>query len=144
MADFSHLKNLDVQAKTTRYQMDQITVNGMAPVFIVASATEANKPYFNALLKKANQASKAVRRGKISSDLISKNRAEDRDLYPKHIILGWEDVLDSDGATVPYSKAEAKELIESLPDWLFDDLRTFCGDPANFADTLDVEIIAKN
>lgn len=146
MADFSHLKGLDVSTdKTAEFHLHQITVNGKTPVLIVAPATEANKPYFNALLKRAGKSARQVRAGAISSGMIAENRDEDRDLYPKHVVKGWRDVIDGKtGEDVKFSAKECRAFLEALPDWLFDDCRNFCGNPANFTDVVDVEVHAKN
>ena len=146
MADFSHLKALEVSSeKTARYTLHQITVNGKTPTLIVAPATEANKPYFNALLKRAGKISSALRAGSINAGMIEQNREEDSALYPLHVVKGWEDMIDGKtGKGVNFSKEECANFLSELPDWLFDDLRTFCGNPANFAELMDVEINAKN
>lgn len=144
MVDFSHFSSLKVKDNTARYEMDQITIQGESPVLIVSPATEDNKPYFNELLKRAASTSRKFKRGKISVDMLSQNREEDRGLYPIHIIKSWEKVYDSSGEPVPFSVDAAKEFVAMLPTWLFDDLRAWCGEVANFIDTLDVEITAKN
>jgi len=141
MADFSYLKSLDVGGtQTTVYDMSQISINGLTPKLTVAPATDANKPYFNEVLRLANKASKSMKRGRVSASMISENRNDDRSLFPKYILKGWTDVQGSDGVDVQFSVAEAKEFIEALPDWLFDDLRSFCGDPANFVNSVDIDV----
>ena len=146
MADFSHLKTLDVSTdKTARFTIHQITVNGKTPTLIVAPATDANKPYFNALLKRAGKSVRQIRSGSINAGMIDENREEERALYPKHVVKGWEDMLDgTSGKDVPFSKSECAEFLGQLPDWIFDDMRTFCGNPANFTELMDVETKAKN
>lgn len=146
MADFSHLKVLEVSPdKTARYTLHQITVNGKTPTLIVAPATEANKPYFNALLKRAGKMAGALRAGNINAGMIEQNRGEDYDLYPRHVVKGWEDMVDGKtGKDVAFSKEECANFLSELPDWLFDDLRNWCGNPANFAELMDVEVNAGN
>lgn len=145
MTDFSHMKALDVSAdKVREYTFHQITVNGRSPVLTVAPATEANKPYFNALLKRAGKTSRALRVGAVNSGMIEENREEDKELYPRTIVKGWHDVLDADGAEVKFSREECAQFLSALPNWVFDDFRNYCGDPANFADLLDIEVTAKN
>ena len=145
MADFSHLKKLDVSVgQTTEYVFNQITVNDKSPVLIVAPATEANKPYFNALLRRAGKTTRQVRSGSINIGMLEDNRTEDRSLYPKHVVKGWRDVTDAGGDDVPFSVESCTDFLTALPDWLFDELRSFCGNPASFADVLDSEATAKN
>ncbi len=145
MTDFSHLKELEVTAeKTARYTLHQITVNGKSPTLIVAPATEANKPYFNRLLKRAGKSARQVRAGAISANMLDENREEDKELYPKFVVKGWEDMIDAKGADTTFSVSICAEFLNALPAWLFDDCRNFCGNPANFTDIMDVEINAKN
>ncbi len=145
MADFSHLNVLEVtQDKTARYTLHQITVNGKTPTLIVAPATEANRPYFNALLKRAGKSAKAIRAGAINAGMVEDNRDEDKDLYPRFIIQGWEDMIDATGKDTAFSKTECVDFLDQLPSWIFDDLRQFCGNPANYTELMDVEISAGN
>ncbi len=145
MADFSHLTVLEVtQDATARYTLHQITVNGKTPTLIVAPATEANKPYFNALLKRAGKSAKAIRAGAVNSGMIEENRDEEQELYPRYIIKGWEDMIDAAGNEVDFSREECVDFLSKLPSWIFDDLRQFCGNPASFTELMDVEINAGN
>ncbi len=146
MADFSHLKALEVTSdKTSEYVFHQITVNGLTPTLIVAPATEANKPYFNALLKRSGKAAKALRSGgTLSAGMIAEGRDEDRELYPRFIIRGWEDMTDKDGSGVKFSSKEAANFLQELPDHVFDGLRAHCVDTTNFSELLDIQVSSKN
>lgn len=144
MADFSYLKTLDVVERTAEFTLHQIAINGVSPTLVLASATEANKPYFNALLKRAGKSARQVRAGAVSASLIEENREEDKALYPKHVIKGWTGVTDANGADVTFSSDDCIDFIAQLPNWLFDDIRNFAGNPANFTDLIDVEVNAKN
>lgn len=142
MADFSHLSQFDVRLdKTSRYVLYQISGE---PVLIVAPATEANKPYFNAVLKRARRSSRAIQAGAVNLGMISENRTEDRQLYPEHIVVGWDGVVDKDKNPVDFSLDNCRAFLRALPDWIFDDLRQYCGNPNNFVDQIDVEDVAKN
>jgi hypothetical protein len=148
MANFENLKKLDVtKDKTATYTIGQVIVNDQSPILTVAPATEANKGYFNALLKRASKSARQVAAGKVSAVLIAENRDEDRALYPSYIVKNWSNVFDSSGDEVPFSKEACEEFLEALPDWLFDDLRNFCGKPDNFVDATalnGLENVAKN
>lgn len=145
-ADFSHIKSLDVSTeKPARFKLHQITVNDVTPTLLVVPATETNKPYFNALLKRSGKSARAARSGTISLGMIADNRKEERDLYPQHVIVGWEDMVDGrTGEEVEFSKAECINFLVNLPNWLFDDIRAFCSNPASFVTELEVEVVAKN
>lgn len=144
MADFSHLGQLDVGASTADFTIHQITIDGKSPTLILKPATEANKGYFNVLLKRAGKSARKVRAGSINSGLVEENRDEDRDLYPKFIVVGWKDVLDVNGVEVDFNLEDCIKFLAQLPNWVFDDIRNFAGDPSNFIEMIDLEINAKN
>ena len=127
--DFS---NLDVQkdtvAEMTLYQIES------HPVLTLSPAAQANKPYLNALLKRNKHMARALKAGAVDATTLDQNRDEDRELYAKYIIKGWKNVLDTDGKGVPFSQSAADQFLKALPDWLFDEIRTFAGDVNNFVD----------
>ena len=140
--DFSHLKQLDVKNKTASCPLYQLAGE---PVLTVKAATEANKPYFNAVLRRSRRNIKAVQAGAINPAMIAENREEDRELFPAHVITGWTGVLDARGEEVPFSREACAEFLQALPDWIFDEMRNFAGNAANFTDTvIDVGGKAKN
>ncbi len=137
MSDFSHLHRLDVGvAETVDYQLYQIDGE---PTLEIAPATEANKPYFNAVLRRQRKNVRALSAGSISPGMIASNRDEDRSLYVAHIIKGWRDVMDVEGKEAPFTPDNVQGFLGALPNWIFDDLRTFAGNPANFLDDGIVE-----
>lgn len=143
MTDFSHLEKLDVAGeKTATYTLYQLAGE---PTLLVSSATESNKPYFNALLRKSRRNVRAVQAKNINAGTISENRDEDRALYAEHIVKGWEGVKDSKNNTVEFNKENLKDFLEALPNWLFDEVRNFASRPENFIeDVIETEDIAKN
>lgn len=145
MVDFSHVQQLEVTSeRTVPFTLHQITINGKTPVLHVAPATDANKPYFNALLKRASKVGRAVKAGKMTAAMLEENREEDRDLYPRHVIKGWDDVLEAGGEYVPFGTDACHDFIAALPNWVFDDVRNFCGEASNFVEVMDVQVVAKN
>jgi len=139
MSKFGHIKSANLTAeKTVEYTMHQITVNGKSPTMIVKPASEINKGYFNALLKRSARLQRKVQAGRIDAATIAENRNEDRDLYPVHVIVGWKDVVGEDGQDVPFSSQDCADFLGAIDNFIFDDLRNFCGTPTNFADGLDV------
>ncbi len=146
MADFSHLGQLEVSTdKTAKFVLHQITVNGLTPTLIVAPATEANKSYFNALLKRASKSARAIRAGTVNAGMLDESREEDRALYSKHVIKGWEDMVDGKtGKVTDFSVTECEAFLAQLPNWLFDEIRQFCGNPASFTELMDIEVSSKN
>lgn len=144
MTDFSYLKKVDVKNNETKeYHISQISVSGKTPVLLVSAATESNTLYYNALLRDAIKNARKVRKGGVSAEMMKKNRDQDRELYPKHVIKGWRDIVDADGNEVPFSQEACSDFVNQLPDWIFDDIRNYCSDPTNFVDEFDLDITIK-
>lgn len=140
MANFSHLKKLEVSGnKTVEFTIFQIEGE---PSLHVVAASESNRGYFNELLRKGG---KRQAKKKVDAATVKSNREEDRVLYAKHIVKGWTGVNDANGKEVEFTEGECLGFLSSLPDWLFDELRAFASDIQNFIDApIDVEEKAKN
>jgi hypothetical protein len=140
--DFSHLKKLDVVDKTARFTIAQMASE---PVLIMKPGTEANKLYFNAILKRSRSSMAAIRRGTVTERQIAESREKDRQLFPKFVVVGWENVTDREGNQVPFTPDNCEQFLRALPDWIFDDIRNFAADNANFfGEPIDIEETAKN
>lgn len=140
--DFNYLKKLDIKSKTAQYSIYQIEDE---PVLTLRPATEANKPYFNAVLKRSRRNIRAVQSGAINNKILSENRDEDRELFPRYVITSWKGIKDSQGKDVEFSIESCRSFLEALPDWVFDEIRSFAGNSANFAgEVIDVETKAGN
>lgn len=144
MADFSYLKKLDVTNKVQECVLFRLDGK---PTLLVKPATENNKPFYNAVLRKARKTQKAVAAGAIDVNLLSSNRDDDRQLYSELIITGWKGIIDASGKPVEFNQVNCLEFLHALPDYIFDeDVRQFCTNPANFTNQagMDVEATAKN
>lgn len=149
MADFSHLKQLDVtRDMRSRFTLHSIQVNGVSPTLILRPATEQNPAYFNALIKRNRKAAQIIQAGGVTAGLIAQNRNEDRELFPAHVIDGWENMLEADGAEVPFNLQNCRDFVNALPDYIFDTVRDHAGTHRNFVpdapDPGEVEELAKN
>lgn len=152
--DFSHLNVSN--GRTAKLVMHQISVGGNTPYLVLKPATDATKAYYNHVLKRSGKNARQVAAGAINAGMIEENRKEDRELYPLHIIIGWgyedEDgtdhpgvMPDAEGADTKFSPDACRDFINALPNWLFDDVRQFAGNPLNFVDDgFDPEVAAKN
>lgn len=58
--------------------------------------------------------------------------ARDRALFPKHVVVGWDNVVDSEGQRVPFSVEACSDFFEALPLWILDDVRLFALTASNF------------
>lgn len=143
MVDFSHLSNLEVKgSKLADFELSRL--EGY-PVLTMAPATEANKPYFNAMMKEGQKAFKRVKHGGVTAAALSESRKLSRKLFPRFVIKSWTGVVDLKGNEVPFSKEACEDFLKALPDYIFDEVRDFAGEISNFLDEpLDVEDTAKN
>lgn len=144
MPDFSQIKKLDITADKTAVFIFYNIVG--EPELTVRPATEVNKQFFNALLRRARKNNKAVQAGAINAGMISANRDEDRDLYSQFVISGWKKVVDADDKEVEFTQQNCLDFLKALPDFEFDDLRQFASNPITFntQDSIDVGATAKN
>lgn len=133
MTNFSHLRSLQVQQDTTvEFTFYRI---GGEPTLSVRHAGQENRDFFNAALKKSKQAARRLRgrQGAAPShEDIERARREDAALFAKHIVTGWEDVLDADGEAVEFSEEVCLEFLLAIPSDMFTELRAFCLDINNF------------
>ncbi len=143
MADFGQLRALEVTAdKTAEYVLHQ--VEG-APTLILAPATESNIPLFNAALKRAGGATNRTKVGSKTLSTIKEGRAQDRELYARFVVKGWRGVVDVNGDEVQFTRDDCHDFLTALPDYIFDDVREYAREPANFVDELpDTEAVAEN
>lgn len=99
----------------------------------VKPAAESNSPYFNAMLRRsATRTRRIARTDRITAEDAAANRSDDRDLYPRHVLVNWEGVYDTDNKPVPFNEDTAREFCAKLPDWLFDRIRNVATTPERF------------
>lgn len=130
MANFSHLKKYDiVEGKVVDY-------NVVADhVLKVRIAGESNKPYLSELLRRNAKYARQINAGKVSAAMLAETRNDDRELFAKYVVAGWENVTDADGNPVTFTIDECWAFLRELPDHMFDDLRAFASNAMNFVDT---------
>lgn len=129
MSKFAHLKKLEVAGKTAWLTLDDLEGS---PRVCVRYAGQSNHGYFNALLKRSGSRNRKLLSGKMDVQMLEDNIDDDRELFPIHVITGWEGVEDDNGKAVPFSRAACAELCEALPNWIFDKIRTFAATPERF------------
>jgi len=138
MADFTHLKGLSVKEDAT----SNFVFYGISgePTLLVRPATNANIPFFNAVLKQSKAAMRRSRgrKGQLpTAETIEAARQEDITLFARFIVIGWERVVDASGAAVPFSEEVCRQFLNAIPLDMFNDLRAYCLDINNFRDTVD-------
>jgi hypothetical protein len=75
---------------------------------------------------------RVARTDRVTAEDAALNRSDDRDLYPKYVIRGWECICDENGNPVSFDVEAAKELCAQLPDWIFDRIRNTATTPERF------------
>lgn len=150
---FDHLKEYDPSSARAWLDMPEL---GAEARLLLAPAGESNQGYFNALLKLTGKRVRQLASRQVSVGDLKKNRDEDRKLFPRHVLVGWEKVETAEDRHrpaeekeyVPFSAEHAAELCAALPDHLFDRIRNFASTPEQFypEDELppDAEELAKN
>lgn len=109
---------------TARYTLTRVHVRHAEPVvLIVKPSGEANDGYGAALKT-------AVLKGKVDAKAHAS-------IYARHVVIGWEHVLDANGKPVPYTAAAGEELLHGLIDAkrghdIVGGLMAFCADPDHF------------
>lgn len=147
--NFGHLESMNIDARKA-VEFTFFNIEG-GPTLFVRPTSQANKAYLNAVLRTGRRTLRRMRGNKLSVEVLDENRDQDRKLFPKYVITGWKDetVQDSEGNPVPFSKENCELFLRALPNDIFDELRTFCGEPDNFREdddlgASDVEELAGN
>lgn len=102
-------------------------------------ALEANRPFFNAVLARANQNLERLSGDGADATMLEESREEDRELYPELVLSDrWGGKLAQPGGglidldELECSLENRKAFIEALPPHVFDKLRTACGSAKSF------------
>lgn len=135
MVDFSNLNKYDVTNEhVARLTLYSITLaNGVSPTLIGRPCGQVNKAYFNALMRSsAKRALQSASRQNLAA--TEAHRRVDRVLYPRHVLTGWEDMVDANGDLVSFSEENCTDFIRHLPDHIFDEVRAFFLDLGNFTE----------
>jgi len=128
--DFSKIKALEITGvETADFTFTELSSE---PKLTVRPAAEANAPFWNAVVKDSNRALKGVQTKNVTPALMREVRKADILRYSLFIVVGWENVQDASGATVPFSQENVLEFLTALPDRYFDQLRQFAGNADNF------------
>lgn len=128
--DFS---DLDITGK--KAWLDLPMLRGGEARIEVLPATDVNAKYSEAVLilngKRKNPGTQSAEQKRKA---MKRDRMDDRRLFAKYVVVGWENVLNREGVPVPFSKGACEELILGVPDWVFDRMRVFCMRNENFLD----------
>lgn len=103
------------------------------PSVIGRPATEANKRYMNAVLKKGKRLIRRMRGGKLSVEALAESREQDYELFPRHVLTGFgKRPLRDDGSEA--EDGDLESFLRAIPTDMFDEMRGFFNDPDTFRD----------
>lgn len=135
MADYTKLtKSAQPNpSKEIPYKFDML--DGFAPTIWSLPATEDNKPFMNESLRRV--AVRRARRTKVTNaDTVKASRQEDKELLAAFCAKRWD--MEIDGAKVEFSVAEVQAFFEALPDFVFDDYRSYITDITNWIEAKEL------
>lgn len=130
---FDHLQKLDPSGRTAWMDVPDISPEARLEL---RHAGETNRPYFNAMLKKAAARARQIggRLDRVNANMLAQNRQEDRDMFPRYILVSWEGIEDDQGNPVEFDAETAAEFCQKCPAWIFDKIRNWAAAPENFMD----------
>lgn len=137
---FEHLQKLDPAARTSWLSLPEITPAGCDTAAVeLRHAGEANKPYWNAMLRRAAQRVRQTggRPERVDAQAVIDGRNEDRAILPKYVLVGWRNIFDKDGNPVECTDEAKIEFCEQVPACVFDRMRNHAADVMNYLDELD-------
>jgi hypothetical protein len=150
MSDLFDFKAYEPGGKTSRFDLPirgaLVRVDGSEeltegqPYLVLSHAGDSNKPYMNAVARATTRAVRGKRQSPSAERVqqrIKEDRDQDRVLFPDHVVKGWGNIPGANREPVEYSRAACKELCAKLPDWLFDRMRQYAGNPLNFIEDDD-------
>jgi hypothetical protein len=127
---FEHLHKLDIREAMSWMDLPEIAPKAR---ILLKPATEANRPYFNAMLKMSGKRVRHMARSDMMTvEDLAQNREDDRVLFPRYVIAGWEGFPDMEGNDVPHSVDHAADFCRQCPDWIFDRVRNHAGTQERF------------
>lgn len=113
--------------------------DGTEPTFIVSRMSKSNKRYSKELDRVSKPYRRMIDSGQMPAATSEKLMLE---VFCSTVLLGWENVQDTEGKQIPYSKEKAIEIMTKLPDlYLF--LQTEANSAARFREEVK-EDEAKN
>jgi len=136
---FKDLSRFDITQAMAWVDMPEL---GDKARILIKPATEANPAYYNAMLAlSGKRVRQMVKTDKMTAEDAALNRDDDRGLFPRYVIVKWENVesenepgsegVDDDGHVI-YNRGVAQQLCDELPSQLMDKLRNTASTPERF------------
>lgn len=125
MANFEHLKELAVEHDSTTFYLFS-RIMGL-PRLEVRPAHRINPLFLNEMIRGSKEAARRLSSEEMPDQKeLDKVRLRDADIFARCIVVGWENVIDSEGNEVEFTEDHCREFLMAIPVDMFDDLRVFC------------------
>lgn len=139
--DFSNVEKQDQTAEPRPFEIHELTTE---PVIHFRPATKANLDYWNEVMRRADsgQSQKDIRAARKAAKKAGgydparakQVQADDAAHFAKFCATAWDDVVDASGNEVKFSKSACEAFLTALPGYVFDRLRAWITNPANFVE----------
>jgi len=133
--NFEHLRQLDPKGRRVPFPLPFTLTrrdgSTTAPALLMLHAGPSNKGWANASAAFAVKFAAEARSAR-DGDMADLARRRDLELFPLHIVVGWEGVVDVSGDAVSFSPEACSDLFAALPSHIVDDIRVFAVVASNF------------
>lgn len=108
------------------------------PTLTMKHAGDSNRPYMNGVARTTAKMARGRRKAPTAEQItarVKEDRDQDRELFPEFVITSWENMPSAGTrAPAPFTRAACRDFCAKVPDWIFDRMRAFAGNPVNFVD----------
>jgi len=112
-------------------ELDDAKGHAHAPTLYGRTAGEKNKPLLTAA-RVANAKRGGKARKRTDEKIIQLARENTRELFPKFVLTGWDDVYDGAGKAVKFSEDACTAFMAALPDHLLNGVMEHFANSSNF------------
>ena len=115
------------------------------PFLVMKHAGDSNRPYMNGVARSTAKMARGRRKAPTAEQItarVKEDRDQDRELFPEFVIVGWGN-MPTAGTREPaaFSRAACRDFCTKVPDWIFDRMRAFAGNPVNFVDDDKADLV---
>lgn len=141
VADFSHVSRLRVEGKLRWFSLGLDCLPGAR--LRGKCATFASNVEYGAAFVRAS-AESYPRAGETDVQAVLRNWEIVCRLWPRHVIVGWEKVIDAKGVEQAFSPERCEALLRALPSDTLEAVMGFFRKPANFHGDIDDVALSGN
>ena len=148
VSDYSYFANQEIDYNKIKKVMLREVVSGeIIPSLHVKYLENPESDYAEQLstmiLAKTKESPEKYDRPKEADQLVSDL---DRELFPGRVIVGWDNLYDTNKVLIPYSLEECKKFCtkgQGIPGFLWERIRKFVANIDNFREVPDILISSK-